>query len=666
MGAAVSRRSLALIGLAWAIGVLVASGLGARPLHSVLGWLLHTGPGLGAAALVVCSAVLWGRPLVERLTPGVASGDAITRDLVALALGLAVLQTAAVLLGLAGVLSRPVAVLLLVAPLVAMRWWRQPEAVSPSPAAGASPAWWLVGGALLLPSILEIGAPMLAPDEGQYHRRLVEHVLQTGGFHLDAEDGPSGFAQGMHALGALAAHVGGLGALRPLGWLLGLAGLLTGERIAARRFGPVAAGWTMAVGCGAATLLRVLPTFNTDLALAPLIGVAAIVVLDLHDRPDGSPRRALSLAVIGGAALSIKYTAPLFIGPLVVVAAVSAARAGRRRLVASLAAAAVLPLLFALPWLVRNAATFGHPLFPFFGLEAPPGGDPDAWAFNFTSNYGPGGAGAAVARSPWDLFVLGREFDRRLFLGRLNPWPLAAIPGLLIALRERVALRGLAAAVVLMFLAWAVGLRRVVYLLPAWPLIAALTAGGLAALVDALAPSWRRAAGAALGAALVLVGAAEVAAPWPDQLEAAGVACGRESPQEWSEERLPAARVLRWLEDHGAEDETVAMFWGWHAWGLPGRVIWIGAEEYTPLRARLVRLGTPEAVRDELHRLDVRWLVHRRVYFQAEAYPMIEPGDFEAAFTRPLALTDEVLDCCATRRFSHGPLSVYELAPRAD
>lgn len=661
-----NARRAGWLGLLWVAAVLIASALGARPLHLLGGWLLTTGPALGAAVVVVGSAVLWGRLLVGRVAPGVAVDDRLARGVIEGALGLAVLQTAAVLLGLAGLLIAPVAAILLLTPLVASRWTTpEPSPEGVAPPARAAAVWWVLAGALLLPALLEVGAPMLAPDEGQYHRRFVEHLLATGGFHLDLQDGPSAFAQGMHALGALAAHLGGLGALRPLAMLLGLGGLLAAERVAGRLFGPTAAGWTLVIGAGAASLLRVLPTFNTDLVLAPLVGAAVLVTLDLVERPEASPRRALSLALIGGAALSIKYTAPLFIGPLVLVAAVAAARAGQRRLLLWLAAAALLPALFAVPWMWRAAATFGHPLFPFFGFE-PPDEHVAGWSFNFTRNYGPGGAGAALVRSPWDLFVLGREFDRRLFLGRLNPWPLAALPGLLLACRARRGPRVLAVALALIFVGWSLGLRRTVYLLPAWPLIAAAAGGGLATLVEQLGPSGRTAATGLLAAALVITSAAEVAAPWQEQLEAGPVACGTEDPEAWAEERLPEARVLRWLREHGAEDEAIAMLWGWHAWDLPGRVLWLGAEEHTPLRAKLVSLGSAPAVAAELRRLDVRWIVHRRVYFLPAAYPMVPPEAFEATFARPLAIGDELLDCCATRRFSHGSVSVWEFTTAAE
>jgi hypothetical protein len=658
-------RIVGLLGVLWLAGVVIATAAGSRPWWLLLGWLRTTGPQLLAASLVFASAWGVGQLIRRALLPDLAPEDPLVRGLLGVAFGLAALEAVAVLLGCFGVLSVWPARAVVVAGLLAGAEGLSRGGGLPSrrPDLGSA-GWWVVGLGLTLPVLLSIGAPPIGPDEAQYHRRFVEELVRTGGFQGDPQDAMSGFAQGMHALGALAAHLGGVGALRPLSLLMGLGGLLAGQRLTLRVFGAQAAGIYVPIALGAATVLRALPTFNTDLVLGLFVGTAALVVVDWSRSPTTVGGRAAALALLGGGALGIKYTTPLFFGPLyLAVAALLFARGagtGRGKALTWLCLAALAPALFAVPWLVRNYSFAGHPLFPILRLDPAP--DHAAFAYNFTDNYGPGAGLRAALRTPWDLFVLGREYDRRLFLGRLNPWPLAALPGLWLALRKNRQAQVLVGAVALSFVAWAGPLRRVVYLLPVWPLVSAVAAGGLAALVAAFQERLRPVAGAVLCALLVVGAVAEVAGPWSDLLQDAGVACGDEDLQEWEEERLPDARSVRWLRENSKPGETIGFFWSWFAWDLPDRrLVWLGAEEFTPLRIQLDRAATPQGVLEMLRREEVRWIVRRDLLFVHSSYPMLTEEEFQTGFLQPLALVDETLAKYATRRFTRGRYSIYEL-----
>ncbi len=658
------RRGAAIVFcLAWFFAIAFFAARDARPLWLMGGWLTTTGPGVLAAGAVLLSAWGWGRPIRRALLPTVAAEDRIARWIIDTVLGLVVLQTAAVVLGSFGWMG-PGAGRAIVAsglvPLVVVPRERPPAIEDRGrPFSG----WWIAAAALVAPGVIAIGGPLIAADEGQYHRRFVEHLLTTGAFPGDADDALSGFAQGMHALGALAASFAGVDALRPLAFGMGLGGLVLGERLAQRLFGRLAGGPYLLIACGAATALRVAPTFNTDLTLAPFVGVGAWLALDwarAPDRPGGHP---WALALVGGAALSIKYTAPVYLGPLyaiVLVALLRGDRAGPGRALGAWVAAALLPAVFALPWLVKNHLVAGHPLWPILGIDAPAGLEA-AFTFNMTANYGPGGGLEAALRAPWDLFGIGREFDRRLYLGRLNPWPLVALPGLLLALRFRPEARATAIAALVGLLIWAGPLRRVVYLLPLWPILAALTAGGIVEMMRLIPQPTLHHAGIAGSVLLGAVAAAEVAAPWSDHAALAPVACGEIDREAAAEEVLPDARILRWLRENGAGDEAIAMLWGWHAWDLRGRVIWIGAEDFTPLRRTLVEAGDADAAAALLRDRGVRWIVHRRYRFVRAAYPTVSDEAFERAFERPVQIGDELVDSHATRRFVHGNLAVFEL-----
>ncbi len=657
-------RVLGLVGLLWLAAVVAASAAGARPWWLLLGWLKTTGDGLATAGLVLASGWGFGQLVRRTLLPDVAAEDPWVRSLLSLAFGLTLLQAAAVTAGSLSLLSPLLARGLVVAGLLAALEGlvrAPPKAPTIDPKATA---WWVLAAGLLLPTLLTIGAPPLGADEAQYHRRFVEELVRSGGFHGDPQDAMSGFAQGGHALGALAVHLGGIGALRPFALLLGLGGLLAGQRLTRRVFGAGAARIYLPVAVGAATVLRTLPTFNTDLVLGLFLATAALVVVDWSRAPTSVGGRAVALALLGGGALGIKYTTPLFFAPLyLAMAALLVARSsqeGRGRALGWLGLAALAPALFAVPWLIKNQLVAGHPLFPILRADAWP--DNPGFAFNFTDNYGPGAGPKAALRTPWDLFVLGREFDRRLFLGRLNPWPLAALPGLLLAMRANRQARILVGAVVLGFVAWAGPLRRVVYLLPLWPLLAAVAAGGLAALIDAFQERVRPWAAGALAVLLAAGAVGEAARPWSEALQDAAVACGDQTTDEWEAERLPDAAPVRWLQRNTEPGETVAFFWSWYGWDLPDRrLIWLGAEEFTPLRVQAHRAGTPEGLERLLRDEGVRWMVRRELIFVHSSYPMLDEDQFQEAFREPLALIDETLARYATRRFSAGQYTIYEL-----
>lgn len=632
------RRVLA--GLTGAVGVaiLAAAAHGARPPWLLLGWVRTAGPGLLAAALVLTAAIGVGLPLARRLLPDLEEAP---RRVVALGLGLAALELLASYAGSVGLLGAPLA-------------WAV-ALVGAGVAAKASVAWgrtvhgrgnavgWLLA-AWLFPTLLVAAAPPLGPDEVQYHRRFVEHAVRTGGLTLDALDPVSALAQGLHGLLALATHVGGPASGRSLCLLLGLAGLAAAGVLARELFGRGAATLTLLVGLGATAMLRHLPTMNTDLVQAPLLVGAAMVAL--HGAASGSRRGALgALGVLAGAAFGIKYTAALFFAPFWLLLLPRS-----RRDAAAWLGAALLPLLWAAPWLVRNHLEHGAALAPFVGLAGPEGLQA-AFRFNHADHYGPGSGTAAVLRAPWDLLVLGREFDRRLYLGRLNPWPLVALPAIMAGLRAG-GPRRLALATGLGCLLWALLLRRAVYLLPAWPVLAALTGGALASL-----GGQRLQAG--LVGFLALWGTAELASPWQDGLASAPVATGQRS---WAEhEAGDEGDAIAWLARNASAEDAVLHLWSWGWWGAPQRPLYIGAEEFTPLRAALLRAGDAARFAEQLRAESTRWVITRPVSFPRSSFPELTDVEWQQGFARPLAIGEELLRRHGIERFRRGQVAIYEL-----
>ena len=622
----------------------------------LLGWLRTTGPGVVAAALVLFAAWGAGRLVRGRISRDLLADDPVAAAFVDLAVGLAVLQSGAVLLGILGLFGVWPARALVLAGLAA--------AIAAVPDRVAARPGWLWGpvvfvAALLFPTLLRMGAPGTGPDELQYHVRFVRHLVELGSFAGHVEDPLSGLAQGMHGLLALAWSLGGEPALRPFAVGLAGAGLWAGARVAGRIGGRHAALLYIPIVLGAASLLRFVPVVGTDTPLMLFLAAALLLLLAQQQQQHPTDRRtALLLGLLGGAAFSIKYTAALYLAPVWLMALVLAARRDTRT-AAWTAASALIPLLFAAPWLLENVRLGSHPLFPLAGLTVPAGMEA-AYRFNLEENYGAGAGLGAWLRTPWDLFVLGHEFDRRHFLGRLSPWPLLLAPVVLARLRDP-GIRLLAVVVTLGLAGWAGPLRRVVYLLPIWPLIAAMTAAALAGALASLGRERSRRAAMVAGALLALAAVAEVADPWKDGLAAAPVATGRQSAEAWIAERVDSAPAWAWVRDHVPPGEVVTTAFMWRLLPTGHAQRWACAEECTMVRLALMEAGTGEGARRRLESMGSRWLVVRAPTYIRSGYPGLTDEQFERGYALPLRVLEELTTLHARLRFSQGRYAVYEL-----
>lgn len=652
----------------WLVLWLALGAHESQPLALLFAFVTNLGPDLVAAIGTFVGFWAFGGPLRSRLVPEFAADDPATCALLEIGLGLAALVLTTSLLGSFGLLLPVVARGIFIVGLCVAVLRIKRSAVSPQSdvAKGISLSLPLITAAVLLPCLFSIAAPPVGPDEVQYHRRFVEHILRTGWVPGDGQDPVSSFALGLHCLASIPASLTGVSALRPFGFLLGLAGILGGERLFRRTFGPGRSWIYLGVLLSSVSLVRALPLFSTDLPLALLVALIALLALDWTQSIGDPGGRPWAMALLGGAALSIKFTAPFFIAPLYLILAVAilwderAKRRGRLLLIAALSA--VVPLVFALPWLIKNQLTSGHPLYPLLGMSFPETA-PTAFAFNFDTHYGPGKSLVGMLRSPWDLFILGREYDRRHFMGRMGIWPLVALPGILLMVRRNRPAFYLLIASLLAFFLWASVLLRAAYLLPLWPLIAALTAGGLVHLLPSPSGSASRLAGGFLAAVLMAVTVAENAPAWESQLDSVSVAVGTETEAEYIGRLLPEDGAIKWIRRNSEPDETVAQFWCWAWWDSPNRLIWPGAEDFTPLRSRLVNLGTTAAILHELRANQVRWVIYRRPLLLRKAYPSVTDKDWEAGFIKAMDLSDQLIHGHLVLRYEDGPFQVYELPP---
>ncbi|MCO4771874.1 MAG: hypothetical protein KDA24_17715 [Deltaproteobacteria bacterium] len=638
---------------AWTVALLLAvwptSGLGAALLH---GWLVTTGPPLAAAVSLLLAAWgfgAWSTPVLLARAPS----DPGSRLVIDTAFGLVILQVGAVLGTIPGLLGWGVAVLGLGWIAAVARWVRHRPAPPVAPSAWTVVAATVAAG-LLFPALFSVGAPPTGADELQYHVRMPLDLVQYG-LATHPHDPVSAFPRGLHVLHGL-----GLGLHpdlgRPLALLFGLGGVLAGHRIAVRLGGTLAGGFALVALCGAASWLRMTPVISTDVPLALFLGAALLLLLDaIEDEAALDVRFALALGLLGGAAFSIKYTAAVYFAPVWMVAGVLALRARRFPVAAALVASAGLPILFAAPWMGANITAGVHALYPFKGIATDP-----AFRFNQTENYGAGGGLMAWLRTPWDLFVLGTEFDRRHYLGRLGMWPVFAIPGVLLAGRRK-AVMAVFAVATLGFMLWAGPLRRVAYLLPLWPVIAALCGVGFAELTRGRG-QWLP---ALVFSVAVVVAAAEVAPAWTAGLADSAVASGRADRNTTRDSRAESSAAWAWVRENTPPGSTVATAFVWEVIAPEHRVLWACAEECPTVRLTLAEAGSGAEVARVLRELGARWIVVKKQPFLRSGYPDMTDEQFALGYERPLQVLDELLSLHATEEHRSGLYGVYALdAPR--
>jgi len=212
-------------------------------------------------------------------------------------------------------------------------------------------------------------------------------------------------------------------------------------------------------------------------------------------------------AVFGGLGAGVKYTALFFFPVCVAPAVVVAARGARlvRRIGAGLLYALIVALVVS-PWLVKNAAFTGNPMFPF--LYRVFGGRD--WSAELDEKWIAGQLQAADTAGAGNLF---RATWERVIAEPTGSLAIAALAALaLLALRERT-VRWLFLFLVLWTLFWYFGTHRVGrFWLPMTGVAAVLAARGFELFRPPLseggrttgaAKPWRRVAGWVLSAGLV-------------------------------------------------------------------------------------------------------------------------------------------------------------------
>ena len=615
---------------AWVLGVALAflylEPSGTVALTPALAGL--RGLGVAMAAVVACMGA--GGAILARLQPDSLEGE--LGWLHALGLGLA----------LWGLISWPAAALLGVNPWVgagltvalATGWLFRPPVALPRVRLNTL-AWALL---FLTPAALAVLSPITDTDELYYHLALPARLLEEGAL-LGGPLMPNGSRP-------LALHL-------PYTWLLGLGGiaapralhllLAAGLLLAVHQ--RATAWWGAAAGAMAPLLLLGSTSFLATIGLAYADIPAALLVLLAVDAGLAGQRR--TLAVAGGGALAIKYTAVLGIAPLFALLAIRAMANPTRRshtlgalVLAGLGAVAVVA-----PWWLRNLLDGLHPLFPFAGWQ-----DAGPFVFQFPEKYGMGHGWLDTLLLPWNL-TFHAEHDSMVFLGRINPAFLALLPaGIWAAWRDsRVRMfLGIAAAGLLL---WSFGTQWLRYLLPVLPLAALAAAAGLSRL-----PRWAT----AMVAVCWLLGLPSNLRPvLATAQQQAPVALGLESANTYLQRELTAWPAIQWINQHSPADARVALLYSWQAALIQRPWVMGSVEDHVPTR-HFLALHDDQALQ-QLREVGVTHVLTSRVNFLRKSYPFLDEAAFEEQFEAPERQLEDALLQDAVLMFEQGRHAVYAL-----
>ena len=272
------------------------------------------------------------------------------------AIGLGLLGSAVMLVGLLGVLGTPSMALLVGAglALLAAPTVRHRIASDRKPTPGT-----LLSLLLLLPSTVASLVPPVFFDSAVYHVTLPFIYLARGNIGVLPESNYSFYPATAEMLYTAALGLGGVAeACAPLHVLAAALAALAAASLARAVVGESAAGPAALLVLSVPSVLAQAAIPKNDLFVAAFFAAALVCLVEVMD--DGGSVLLLGLAL--GGALATKHTAIYLVAALGTAALVRSARNApvRRRLLAALALAALPPL----PWYLRSFLASGNPVYP--------------------------------------------------------------------------------------------------------------------------------------------------------------------------------------------------------------------------------------------------------------------------------------------------------------
>jgi hypothetical protein len=338
--------------------------------------------------------------------------------------------------------------------------------------------------------------------------------------------------------------------------------------VALRYFDLRVAWWAMALWTGVPTIMWLASWPYIDVGL--MFFCLAALYVGLRWRDTGERRWLLLSGVFAGLAMGTKYTA---VGPALALAlwiVWSNRTVGFRQRMVDLAAWAGTALAVLGPWLGKNWAFTGNPVYPFIF-------DGVYWDAFRRYWYSRGGTGLAYSApwqlltAPWDMTITGTE-GKDGFSATIGPLLLIGLPVLVVGWHaatdgERRLLRVLGFVVLVQYAIWLVGVGSSALLVqsrllfPAFPLLALMLAFALDRMRhlrrSAFAVDWVLGIVAVLFLTLDLLGAGlEVIADHP-----LAVITGVESRESYLARHLGSYYEAIEYVNHSLPDYSRVLFW---------------------------------------------------------------------------------------------------------
>jgi hypothetical protein len=511
-----------------------------------------------------------------------------------------------------------------------------------SPSAPTTPSRLtvLVGASLLLgPGLFIALAPPIDTDELYWHLGVPAEILRGRGLPGGWEDPLASRPLPLQLAHAALLSLGGTAGVKAFHWF-GALFLLRGifDGVAARAPGS-AHGPALAVALlvGSWSFLAEAGLAHDNLFVALLV-LAAVEAAMRCDRP------RLALAI--GAALAMKYTsAPAVVAALGLYGWGRARDVGVGRALGGAASVGALSLLLVAPWWVRNWIDGVHPLFPFAGWPADSG-----LVYVWPEKYGVGHGLLDWLRLPYDLVFRART-DSVVFLGRIHPAWLFAMPAVLYAGVHDRTVRALLVASGVAVTGWFLGAQWMRHLLPVAPLLGLGWGLGLARLPDrVLQPAW---------IAWLLLLPTQTLDLFVSGADAVPVATGRESRESFLGRQVRGWPAIAWVNAHTPPEARIALLFTGDRFLVERHVVLGSVEDHTP--SRFLLWSYEHRALEHLRAIGVDYVLVQRVGFLAKTYPFLTPAAFDLQLREPERTLARALADQATLVFEEGRHAVWAL-----
>ncbi len=383
---------------------------------------------LTPAVIFACAGFLGRRVLSSA---GFCTASHLETALYGTAVGSGILSILTFLLGLSGLLRKPLLQVTFAAGLVycltealrqrttLARWLQNPR-----------PPWWFLIYAVWMAGLTLFAA--LAPPWGWdslfYHLVVPQRALQSGSWPAAAGVPHFLYPSLVESLFAWCMAVAGDRAAAPLHALFALS--TAGAVYAlARRLTSRRTAWMAVAVWSSMPMVFVLSSWAyTDMALAFFLAVAALALMEWDE--SGESRWLTLAGACAGLALGVKYTALIGAAGLgtYVLLKLLMRRSSWRAAVSAILYFALPALLLASPWYLRNAVVTGNPIYPF--LLGGPGWDAFRAGWYARSGTGLGWDIFQLLILPWTA-TLGIR-DMNYYDGQTGPIYLLLLPALVI------------------------------------------------------------------------------------------------------------------------------------------------------------------------------------------------------------------------------------------